>query len=574
MPHSVPEKYLAAAHGIISDGTITAHRVDVANRSIEPATVEFRDGKITAIKPAAASNCSGFLIPGFVDSHIHIESSMLLPSQFARAAVRHGTVATVSDPHEIANVCGLAGVELMLRDGAKTTFKFYFGAPACVPATPFETSGATLDSAAVAKLLDDSRIGYLSEMMNFPGVLTREAEVIAKINAARLRGKPIDGHAPGLRGKVAARYIAAGISTDHECTTREEALDKLAAGCKIAIREGSAARNFDALQSLIDEFPDQVMFCSDDKHPDELLVGHLDRLAARAVAGGADPMNALRACSLNAIKHYGLEVGLLGVGDPADFVLVDNLRDFNVQATYINGQLVAEKNQCLLPIVETETINQFTASPIVVGDLAVPAKTKRIRIMEAMDGQLITLSTIGPAKIVDGHAVSDPVNDVLKLVVVRRYPEKVTLPRSANPSDLRPDQPAIAFVRGFGITQGAIASSVAHDSHNIIAVGASDTDLVAAINAVIQCRGGLALSHQQKIRKLPLPVAGLMSTGSCEEVAAVYSGLDRGIKDLGCGLRAPFMTLSFLALLVIPSLKLSDCGLFDVDRFEFVDLFA
>ena len=342
---------------------ITAHLVDVVAGTIQPATVSVHGGKIVAITQAAEADCTHFLIPGFVDAHIHIESSMLLPSRFAQTAVLHGTVATVSDPHEIANVCGIEGVELMLDDAAKTNFKFYFGAPACVPATPFETAGAELDVAAVTRLLDDPRIGYLSEMMNFPGVINRDSEVMAKINASLERGKPVDGHAPGLRGEDAARYISAGITTDHECTTRDEAIDKIKAGCLIAIREGSAARNFDALESLIDKYPESVMLCSDDKHPDELLLGHINQLAARAVANGRDVMNVLRACSLNAIRHYRLNVGLLQVGDPADFVLVNNLRDFQVQATFINGECVARGGKCLLPEVPPTVINRIWSRP-------------------------------------------------------------------------------------------------------------------------------------------------------------------------------------------------------------------
>ncbi len=538
--------------------SITANRVDVLGGTISPATVVVHNGIIQEIRPAEGQDCSGYLIPGFVDSHIHIESSMLLPSQFAAAAVVHGTVATVSDPHEIANVCGLAGIELMLDNAAQTNFKFNFGAPSCVPATRFETAGAELDAAAVAKLLDDPRLGYLSEVMNFPGVLNRDAEVMAKIAAAKARNKPIDGHAPGLRGDDARRYVSAGITTDHECTTRAEAEDKLAAGCKIAIREGSAARNFAALESLIDDYPDEVMLCSDDKHPDELLLGHINLLAARALANGHDLMKVLRACSVNAVKHYRMNVGLLQIGDPADFVLVHDLQHFHVCETYINGACVARNGESLLAEVEPLTINRFGADPIDSVDLVVAAKSNQIRLIEVIEGQLITGSSVGPARIEQGNVMADPVHDILKLVVVNRY---------------QPARPAVAFVRGFGLKRGAIASSVAHDSHNIIAVGATDSDLVHAINAVIDHSGGLSVATEQAIEILPLPVAGLMSTHSCQSVGETYHVLDQEAKKLGCQLRAPFMTLSFLALPVIPALKLSDQGLFDVDKFEFVELF-
>ncbi|MCL4127729.1 UNVERIFIED_CONTAM: hypothetical protein GTU68_015084 [Idotea baltica] len=498
-------------------------------------------------------------MPGFVDAHIHVESSMLLPDQFARVAVTHGTVATVSDPHEIANVCGVEGVELMLRNAEQTSFKFCFGAPSCVPATEFETAGARIDAAEVTRLLDDPRIGYLSEVMNFPGVLNRDPEVMAKINAAIERNKPVDGHAPGLHGELAAQYVSAGITTDHECFTIDEALDKLKVGCKIAIREGSAARNFDALQSLIDSHPDMVMLCSDDKHPDEFLLGHINQLAARAIANGRQLMNVLRVACVNPVEHYGLDVGMLRVGDPADFILVEDLKDFRVQKTWLDGQLVAQDQKCLMPATISETINNFVANPISAESLIAPATGKNLRLIDAIDGQLITEHSNHPVSVENGNAVADADNDILKIVVINRY----------GPAD-----PAIAFIRGFGLKAGAFASSVAHDSHNIVAVGTNDTDLAAAINAVIEERGGLSVSTGGKTDVLPLPVAGLMSTESCEWVAERYEKLDRRVKSFGSTLRAPYMTLSFMALLVIPSLKLSDKGLFDGDNFVFTSVFA
>ena len=538
---------------------IVANRVDVISGTISAATIEVNNGIIRSITAAAQSANRGFLIPGFVDSHIHIESSMLLPSQFARAAVVHGTVATVSDPHEIANVCGLDGIELMLRDAAQSPFKFHFGAPACVPATKFETAGAELNVAAVQQLLNDPRIGYLAEMMDFPGVLSGDTEVLAKIAAAKQLDKPVDGHAPGLRGEEARRYVAAGITTDHECFTMDEALDKLNAGCKIAIREGSAARNFDALWPLIDRYPDDCLLCSDDKHPDELMLGHINELVQRAVANGCDPMNVLRVASRNPVQHYGLNVGLLQEGDPADFVLVEDLESFSVRRTYIGGERVAESGKSLMPAAPIETINQFAATPIFTSELAIPAEGNRVRVIQVIDGQLITESEVADAKIDNGYVVSDIDHDILKLVVVNRY---------------EPAKPAVALVRGFGLKGGALASTVAHDSHNVLAVGTSDTALCRAINAVIDTQGGLSAAVGTEVDMLPLPVGGLMAAGSCEEVAAVYSRLDGRVKSLGCQLRAPYMTLSFLTLLVIPSLKLSDKGLFDVDRFEFASLFV
>jgi len=501
-------------------------------------------------------------LPGFIDAHVHIESSMLVPTEFARAAVRHGTVATVSDPHEIGNVLGVAGVEYMLANAAQSPFKFYFGAPSCVPATQFETAGASISVAEVEKLLGDPRIFYLSEMMNFPGVLAGDKDCLAKIQAAHEQHKPVDGHAPGLRGEQAARYLAAGISTDHECTTREEALDKLKCGCKISIREGSAARNFDALVSLLGEYPDQTMLCSDDKHPDELLLGHINLLARRAIASGIEKFDVLQAACLNPIQHYHLDVGQLRIGDPADFIEVDSLTDLNVLRTWIDGRLVAEQGHTTIQRVKPQVVNQFVATHVAPEQLIVStdaAAAAGLQVIQATDGQLVTGRLVVEPSIEEGQIVCNLDQDILKLVVMNRY-------QSA--------PPAVAFIKGFGITRGAMACSVAHDSHNVIAVGTSDDDLAAAINAVMDQQGGLsAICHADGDRwVLPLPVAGLMATGTCEEVAHAYLELDEAVKDWGSTLRAPYMTLSFMALLVIPELKLSDQGLFDGVRFEFTPL--
>lgn len=544
----------------MNSGTVTGNVVDIAGRSTFAAEITFSAGRITAIVPSA-SRPPTYLLPGFIDAHVHVESSMLVPSEFARAAVIHGTVATVSDPHEIGNVLGVAGVEYMLDNAASSPFKFYFGAPSCVPATTFETAGATITVSEVEKLLADSRIVYLSEMMNFPGVLHGDPECLAKIAAAQAVGKPVDGHAPGLRGEEAARYIAAGITTDHECFTKEEALDKLAAGCNISIREGSAARNFAALYSLLGEFPLQTMLCSDDKHPDELEHGHINLLVRRAVEHGINVFDALQAACLNPIAHYGLNVGQLRVGDPADFIEVDSLSDFNVLRTWIDGELVAENGASIIERVEPAVVNKFVATTIAPAALAVPAEGESLKVIEALDGQLITNCLQLPPKVENGLVVSDTDRDILKLVVVNRY-EAAT--------------PAIAFIRNFGLTRGAMASSVAHDSHNVIAVGTNDEDLTAAINAVMAAGGGLSAVCQEDDQHLvlPLPVAGLMATGTCADVATAYQKLDQAVKSWGSPLRAPYMTLSFMALLVIPSLKLSDRGLFDGSRFEFTPLLS
>lgn len=541
--------------------SVRSNVVDLAARTVTPAEVRVSDGKIAAIEPLAEGEAvEGYLVPGFVDAHVHVESSMLVPTEFARAAVVHGTVGSVSDPHEIGNVLGVAGVEYMLAQGDQTPFKFCFGAPSCVPATTFETAGATITVAEVEALLDDPRIGYLSEMMNFPGVLHGDPECLAKIAASLGRGKPVDGHAPGLRGEVAAKYVAAGMTTDHECFTIEEARDKLAAGCKISIREGSAARNFDALAPLIAQHPGMVMLCSDDKHPDELEVGHINLLVRRAVAGGADPFDALHAACQTPVEHYALPIGLLRVGDPADFVEIDSLTAFNVRRTWIDGVLVAENGKTLLPRIEPAVANNFVAREVRAEELMLPAEgVSQLRVIEAIDGQLITNSLSVKPKVHAGNIVSDVANDVLKLVVVNRYADA---------------EPAIAFIKSFGLKRGAIASSVAHDSHNVIAVGVDDTDISTAMSLVMENQGGLsAASHKDGVAEaLPLPVAGLMATGTCQEVGAAYGKLDKLAKEWGSPLRAPYMTLSFMALLVIPSLKLSDKGLFDGDKFAFVSL--
>ena len=544
-----------------SNFTVTANVVDILGRRTYPAEVAVQDGRVASIIETSARP-STYLLPGFIDAHVHIESSMLVPSEFARMAVVHGTVATVSDPHEIGNVLGVAGVEYMLENAAHVPFKVNFGAPSCVPATTFETAGAEISVAEVEQLLDDPRIRYLSEMMNFPGILHGDAACLAKVKAAHDRGKPVDGHAPGLRGEEAARYVAAGITTDHECFTKDEALDKLAAGCTISIREGSAARNFDALYTLLGEYPGQVMLCSDDKHPDQLETGHINTLVRRATERGIDLYDALRAACIVPVEHYHLDVGQLRVGDPADFIEVDSLTELNVLRTWIDGRLVADGGTTTIPRVEPPVVNQFVATRLDAADLAVVAPANpaaKLQVIEALDGQLITNCLSVESRVEGGHVTSDVAHDVLKLVVVNRYSKA---------------PPAVAFIKNFGLRQGAMASSVAHDSHNVIAVGVADADLAAAVNLVMEAGGGLSAvsAADGAAEVLPLPVAGLMATGSCQEVAAAYSRLDRLVKEWGSPLRAPYMTLSFMALLVIPALKLSDLGLFDGGKFEFTPL--
>jgi adenine deaminase len=537
--------------------SIAGQYVDIVGKQIYPASIQVENGIIVAISPCENAPLQ-YLLPGFIDSHVHIESSMLIPSSFARLAVLHGTIGTISDPHEIANVCGVDGVHYMIDNGKKVPFHFFFGAPSCVPATAFETAGAMIDSDQITNLLASDDIYYLSEMMNFPGVLYNDPEVIKKISAAHKAGKPIDGHAPGLRGEDAKKYIAVGISTDHECFTMDEALDKLGLGMKILIREGSAAKNFEALYPLIDTHTKNIMLCSDDKHPDSLLEGHINQLCARAVAKGIDKFNVLQAACINPIDHYKLPTGKMKVGDPANFIVVHDLISFEVNATYINGLMVAEKGKSLIENVQETTINQFDAALISSAQLKIqvkdyPNQNGRIPVIEAIDGQLIT-NCIWMSPTEKEHClVTNTQSDVLKMVVYNRY-------KTAAPS--------IAFIKNFGFTHGAIASTVAHDSHNIIAVGVDDESISNAINSVIKEKGGVSCVNKTETKILALPVAGLMSNADPYEVAKQYTIIDAMSKALGSQLGSPFMTLSFMALLVIPHLKLSDQGLFDGDQFK------
>lgn len=530
--------------------------VDVHNRRIFSAELTVLNGKIRAIAEKK-HQIQNFILPGFIDAHIHIESSMLVPSEFARLAVLHGTVATVSDPHEIANVLGSKGVQYMIENGKKVPLKFHFGAPSCVPATHFETSGAQIDANGVKALLASPDIHYLAEMMNYPGVLYNDREVFKKIEWAKHYGKPVDGHAPGLGGDDIKKYISAGISTDHECFTYEEAKEKLSLGMKVIIREGSAAKNFNALIDLLPDNFENMMFCSDDKHPDDLILGHINQLCARAIAKGIDVFKVLQAACVNPVAHYAMNVGLLREGDPADFILVEDLKDFKVLQTYINGELVADNGKSFLSPVPFETPNNFNITPKKVEDFYLPATTKNVRVIEALDGELITNELQGANLIKDGGRVSDIENDILKIAVVNRYHDA---------------SPAIAFIKNFGLRKGAIASSVAHDSHNIIAVGTSDAELCRAINLIIENKGGICAVNDTDKRSLALPVAGIMSHTDGWETGKRYEEIDAMAKALGSNLRAPFMTLSFMALLVIPDLKLSDKGLFSGKKFGFVDL--
>ncbi|GAB1855985.1 adenine deaminase [Flavobacteriaceae bacterium MHTCC 0001] len=530
--------------------------VDILNKRIYKGEITIKDGKILSIIEKE-HHANHYIMPGFIDAHIHIESSMLVPSEFARIAVTHGTVATVSDPHEIANVMGTAGVEFMIENGKQVPFKFNFGAPSCVPATNFESAGATIDSEDIKRLLLNPNIKYLAEMMNYPGVIFDDAEVLQKIAWAKQYNKPVDGHAPGVRGEDITKYANAGISTDHESFTYDEALEKLQNGMKILIREGSAAKNFDALIDLLPRYFKQMMFCSDDKHPDDLIVGHINQLCKRAVSREIEVFKVLQATCVNPVKHYNLDVGLLQVDDPADFIVVEDLKDFKTLQTYVNGKLVFDNGNALIQPVAFQNLNNFKCEKKVIDDFKIKSTLNKIRVIEALEGQLVTNELIADALVENGNIISNPDKDILKITVVNRYQNQ---------------KPAIAFIKNFGLQEGAIASSVGHDSHNIIAVGVSDETICKAVNLIVENKGGICAVSNLEAKVVPLPVAGIMSDKDGETIGKAYAELDKFAKQLGCKLYAPYMTLSFMALLVIPSLKLSDKGLFDGAKFEFTSL--
>ena len=532
--------------------------VDIQNKRIYKGEITIENGKISSITEAE-HHVNHYILPGFVDAHIHIESSMLVPSEFARLAVTHGTVATVSDPHEIANVLGVKGVEFMIENGKKVPFKFNFGAPSCVPATTFESAGAVIDSDDIKALLENPDIKYLAEMMNYPGVLFNDDEVMKKIAWAKYFNKPVDGHAPGLRGDDVSKYIRAGISTDHECFTYDEALEKLQKGMKILIREGSAAKNFEALIDLLPEHFESMMFCSDDKHPDDLILNHINKLCARAVAKGIDVFKVLQAACVNPVKHYNLDVGLLQINDVADCIVVEDLKDFKTLQTYINGELVSDSSKSLIKSVSFTNLNNFNCTKKEISDFKVASSSDKIRVIEALEGQLVTNELIEYSLIENGNLVANTEKDILKMTVVNRYNDQ---------------KPAMAFIKNFGLKEGAIASSVGHDSHNIIAVGVSDEMICKAVNLLIENKGGICAVTTSEEKIVSLPVAGIMSDKDGETIGKQYADLDVMAKQLGSNLNAPYMTLSFMALLVIPSLKLSDKGLFNGKDFKFTSLDA
>lgn len=530
--------------------------VDIFNEEIYPAEITVKKGKIVSIQKSTKKTDS-YILPGLIDSHIHIESSMLTPQHFGRIALSHGTVAVVSDPHEIANVLGLEGVKYMIENAEGSDMNFFFGAPSCVPATKFESSGAKLTADEIESLFKDQNLLFLSEIMNYPEVIYGNTEVNRKIQIAKKYNKKIDGHAPGLTGKDLQTYIDAGIETDHECSTLHEATEKINRGMIIQIREGSAAKNFEALWTLIDKYPNKVFLCTDDLHPDDLLKGHINRLLKKGIEKGINIFNLLRAVTVNPINHYKLNLGLLRVGDIADFIRVENLVSFKVLETYISGKKVFDLDSGLSKITEQKIINKFNAKHISEDSLIVPSLSNHVKVISAYDGELITKSFT--AKLVGNLDLNSDTNqDILKLVVLNRYVS---------------EPPAVAFIHNFNLKKGAIASSIAHDSHNIIGVGVNNTEISECINWIISNKGGVAIHNGSQIFGIPLPIAGIISNQKAEEVARKYKEINKIAKDLGCLLKAPFMTLSFMALLVIPELKLSNKGLFDGNTFAFTSLY-
>ncbi len=542
---------------------IKANIVDVITRNVFSGELIIEGKRIKSIKKTMEGIDSSldFIMPGLVDAHVHIESSMLIPSVFSQSVFRHGTVATVSDPHEIANVLGVEGVNFMINDAKRSPLKIYFGAPSCVPATKYESSGAIIDSENVKDLLEKEEIRFLSEMMNYPGVIYQEEEVMKKIQYAHQVGKPVDGHAPGLRGELLKKYAAAGIKTDHECFTLDEAVEKIESGMFIQIREGSAAKNFDALHKLLEWYPEKVMFCLDDMHPDELLNGHINILIKKSLKKNYDLFNVLRAATYNPITFYGLNVGLLQPGDPADFIKVNNYDDFKILETWIEGSIVFENNvpeKIKLPGLAHKP-NIFFENRVEKEDILVRDIGRNLKIIAALDGELITKMDIDKPKVKGGNLVSDTDKDILKLVVLNRY---------------KKEKPSIGFIKNFGIKKGGMISTIAHDSHNIICTGTEDEIILELLNWINIHKGGIAFSDGKNITGLPLPVAGIMTDEHAEIVAGKYLELDKLVKRAGSELSSPFMTLSFMSLLVIPELKLGNKGLFDVNTFNFTDIYV
>lgn len=525
--------------------------VDVFTEDVYPAEVTF-DKEIVSIQKIDQEQ-SLYILPGFIDSHIHIESSMLCPSRFAEAAIPHGTTCTISDPHEIANVVGMEGIEYMIKDAQ--VLKVYYTAPSCVPATAFETSGGTITDKDIDTLFKRYNLISLGEVMNFPGVILKNYEIMKKIAVAKKYEKPIDGHAPGLSGADLKAYCDQGISTDHECTSLEEAQEKQNLGMKIMIREGTAPKNLKALLGL--DY-DRCFLVSDDLHAEDLQKGHIDCLLKKAVSHGIDPVKAVKMVTINPAEHYSLNNGVIAPQRAADIVLVDDLSQFSVKKVFIDGVLQAVDGKPLFTVNPIQLKSTLSTTRVSPSDYAVRSEnpTVKVRVITVVEGQLCTKASEAYLSCENGVVLTDTEQDILKLAVVERYGH---------------NRIAIAFVRGFGLKEGALASSVAHDSHNIICVGVSDRCMAEAVVTLRDIEGGI-VSCNTETRFLKLPVGGLMSYEPVDTVAEYHKEVEEYAQKMGCTLENPFMQLSFLALLVIPELKLSDKGLFDSERFAFVDV--
>jgi len=539
---------------------IKGNIVDAIQERTYKGKLIISNNKIVDIIEDASIEEEEYILPGFVNSHVHIESSMITPLEFSKQAVKWGTVAVVSDPHEIANVLGEEGIEFMIENSKLSPMKFYFGVPSCVPATGFETSGAVLNSYKVHELLKNKDLYFLSEMMNYPGVIFNDEDVHNKLKYAKELNMPIDGHAPGLKGGDLEKYVNSGISTDHECTTIEEAEAKIKLGMKVQIREGSAAKNYEVLHSLIDLYPNDIMLCTDDTHPDDLMLGHINELVKRSVSKGLNLFNIIKAVNINPIKHYNLNVGSLQKNDSADFVIVNNLKDFSVLKTYISGEEIFNGQRVNITGFENKKLNNFVAEKITENDIKIYNKeNKKVKVINCFDGDLLTKQSLENLPLnAQGEILLDTQNDIIKIVVYNRY---------------KKSKPVVGFIKNFGLQHGAVASSIAHDSHNVIACGVTDNDIVIAINKIVENKGGIAVYNGEKTFDLQLEIAGLMTNSPIEKVASEYELLNHIVKnELGSDLYAPFMTLSFMALLVIPEIKIGDKALFDGNKFELTNL--
>ena len=547
-----------------------ARIINVFTGEVAPDAVAISDGMIVGFGPYEAQTVvdvdGRYVAPGFIDSHVHIESSMACVAEFARAVLVHGTTTVAADPHEIANVLGSAGIEYMLHSAEHQPMNLYFTLPSCVPATGMETAGARLTAEDLRPFLMEEKIVALAEMMNYPGVLMRDPDVLSKITAARQQKKPVDGHAPGLKGRELHAYIAAGVQSDHECTTAQEAREKLAAGLAIMIRQGTGAKNLQALLPLVNaKTSRRMMWCTDDRHPNDLIAdGHIDSIVREAIQSGLDPHLAIQMATLNPAAYFGLShLGAIAPGKQADLVVFSDIKKPVIQQVYCRGILTAENGK-IRPEVQfpaTATVTPAMHIDLQNIDFSIPAEQDRIRVIEIVSDQLITRERIEATPVKNHQAVSDPSKDLIKIAVVERHKGTGNIGKG--------------YIKGLGLKQGALASSVAHDSHNIIIVGTSDEDMRAALEAVVEMGGGLAaVSNGRLLAGLPLPIAGLMSL---ESVSTVRDQLERLIAithDMGTTLQDPFMTLSFMALPVIPELKLTDMGLIDVSKFEIVPLFV